>query len=115
MSTSGKFRWVVHLLCGWCLLATYGDVSPISHATHRSHTIELAAAIAPNTADFSDTAQQQNCQCLVNADQQVKAIARSVDLQAASRSTAKYGQSTTSRAQLPDAVSLFALGIALRI
>lgn len=115
LSTSGIFRWVVHLLCGWCLLATHGDVTSVSHSTHCSHTIELAAAIAPATADFSDTALQQNCQCLVKADQQVKAYARSLGLLASTRFTTKYGHSSASDAQLPGVASLFALGIALRI
>ena len=115
LSTSGKFRWIVHLLCGWCLLATHGDVSPVSHSTHCSHIVELAAAIAPTAADFSDTALQQNCQSLVKADQQVRAYARKVGLLASTGFPTRYGQPASFDAQLPCSASLFTLGVALRL
>lgn len=115
LSKSGIIRWVVHLLCGWCLVAAHGDVTSVPYPTHCSQTTELSATIAPMAVDFSDTALQPNCQCLVKADQQVKAYARSVGLLASTQSPPKYGQSATLDAQLPDAASLLALGISLRL
>lgn len=115
LSKSGIIRWGAHLLCVWCLLATHGDLSSVPHSTHCSQSIELTAAIAPTAVDFSDTAQQSNCQCLVKADQQIEAYECSVGLLASIKLPLRSGLSATHDAQLPDAASLFALGIALRL
>ncbi len=115
LSSSGIVRWGVHLLCGWLLLATLGGVASAPRLAYCSQTFELAAAVAPMAVDFSDTALQQQCQCLVKADQQFKAYARKVGLFASIKLQPEFGLSTVHAVELPNLASLFALGIALRL